>query len=102
MRVELSKAVSYKDTEIISLELDFDSLTGDDLIKSEENFKRTYPNGQLWGTAYAAFIAGKAAHIPAQIIMSLPVNDFFKVVNAVWDFFGSVNSQISRPEITDD
>lgn len=102
MRIELSKPVNYKDTEIYALDLDLENLTGNDLITAEENFKKTYPNGQIWGTAYAAHIAGKSAHVPAQVIMSLAINDFFKIVNAVWDFFGSANSQASKPEITDD
>ena len=102
MRIELSKPVNYKDTELTAIDMDLESFTGRDLLTAEDNFMKSNPNGKLWGTAYAGYIAGKAAHVPAEMIFSLPVNDFFKIVNAVYDFFGGINSNPSMPEITDD
>ena len=100
MKIEFSRAVNYKDSELSAVEMDLESLTGNDLIAVEENFRRKYPNGQLWGTAYAGYIAAKSAHVPAEVILNLPVNDYFKIVNAVWDFFGGINSKESQPQNT--
>lgn len=102
MNITLTRGVSYKDTELESLTLDLDSLTGNDLVDAESNLRRTHPDAPLWGTQHTAYIAAKAAHIPGEVIMKLPIRDFMKVNAAVMNFFGEIGSEISAPEITDD
>lgn len=102
MRITLSHAIPYKDTELESLELDMDSLTGNDLVDAEANLRRAYPDAPLWGTRHTAYIAAKSAHIPAEAIMRLPARDFMAVVVQVMSFFGNTGSEVSAPEITDD
>ena len=102
MRIELSRSISYKDTEISSLEFDFDSLTGNDLIIAESNFKRSNPDGQLFGSVHMLYIASRACHIPPEALKTLSAKDFMRVINEMFVFFGNMDSQVSAPEITDD
>lgn len=101
MMIKFSRPVSYRDTQIDSIELDLDSLTGNDLILAEENMKHSHPDAPLWGTYHTAYIAAKASHIPAEVILTLSAKDYMKVANHVLNFFFSTSSQESQPEITE-
>ena len=102
MIITLSRPVNYRDTELTQLELDFDSLTGNDLIQAEENLKRSKPDASLWGSLHTAYIAAKASHIPAEIILTLPAKDFLNVYTSAINFFSATDSEVSRREGTDD
>ena len=101
MIITLSRPVNYRDSEISQLELDFEALTGNDLIQAEENLKRSKPDASLWGTQHTAYIAAKASHIPAEIILSLPAKDFMNVYTSTINFFSNTDSQASQQEVTD-
>ncbi len=101
MIITLSRPANYRDSQIDSIDMDLDSLTGNDLILAEENMKRSHPDAALWGTYHTAYIAAKAAHIPAEVILSLSAKDFMAVISNVLTFFGSTGSQESQQEITE-
>ena len=99
--IKLSRPVNYRDSQIDSIDMDMDSLTGNDLILAEENLKRSHPDAPLWGTYHTAYIAAKASHIPAEVILSLSAKDFMNVITNVLTFFGSISSQESQQENTE-
>lgn len=102
MNITLSRPITYKDTQLDSLTLDLDSLTGNDLVAAEDALKRTAPDAPLYGTRHIACIAAKCAHIPAEVIMKLSAKDFMTVTTQVLSFFGSMDLVPQAPEVTDD
>lgn len=97
MQITLSHPVNYKDTELRTLELDLDSLTGNDLIAVEDTLRAS---GQvnLFSQSYFAAIAARSAHIPVEVLKGLPVKDFMKVTSEVINFLGDTASPESAPE----
>ena len=97
MQITLSHPVNYKDTQLDSLELDLDSLTGNDLIAVEDTLRAS---GQvnLFSQSYFAAIAARSAHIPVEVLKGLPVKDFMKVTSEVINFLGDTASQESGAE----
>ena len=97
MQITLSHPVSYKDTQLDSIELDLDSLTGNDLIAVEEALRAS---GQvhMFSQAYFAAIAARSAHLPLEVLKSLTIKDFMKVTTEVINFFGSTVSSGSAAE----
>ena len=87
MQITLSHPVNYKDTELHTLDLDLDSLTGNDLIAVEDTLRAS---GQvnLFSQSYFAAIAARSAHIPVEVLKGLPVKDFMKVTSEVINFLG--------------
>ena len=97
MKITLSHPVPYKDTELDSLELDLDSLTGNDLIAIEDSL-RASGNVNLFSQAYFVAIAARSAHIPAEVLKSLPVKDFMKITSEVINFLTDTASKASAVE----
>ncbi len=97
MQITLSHPVNYKDTELHTLDLDLDSLTGNDLIAVEDTLRAS---GQvnLFSQSYFAAIAARSAHIPVEVLKGLPVKDFMKVTSEVINFLGDTGSPESVPE----
>ena len=91
MRITLSHPVKYRDSELDSLELDLDSLTGNDLIAVEDTLRAS---GQvnLFSQAGFAAIAARTAHVPVEILKGLPAKDFLKIENAVANFLSDTDS----------
>ena len=102
MKLTLSRPVSYKDTELHELDVDLDTLTGNDLITAENNFRRANPDGQLFGSVHMLYIAARACSVPAETLKALNARDYMRLVNEVYAFFGNTDSEASAPEITDD
>ena len=97
MQITLSHPVLYKDTQLDSLTLDLDSLTGNDLISIEDTL-RASGSTSLFSQAYFAAIAARSAHIPVEVLKGLPVKDFMKVTSEVINFLGSTESTDSAAE----
>ena len=91
MQITLSHPLSYKDTTIHILDLDLDSLTGNDIFAVEDSL-RALGNVNLFSQAYFAAIAARSAHIPVEILKGLPVRDFMKVTSEVINFLGGTDS----------
>lgn len=101
MKITLSQPVKYKDKELDSLDLELDSLTGNDLIAIEDSL-RVNGQVQLFSQAYFAAIAARSAHIPVEVLKGLPVKDFMKVTSEVINFLGDTASAESVPETSDE
>ena len=101
MKITLSHPVPYKDTQLDSLDLDLDALTGNDLIAIEDSLRAS---GQvnLFGQSYFAAIAARSAHIPLEVLKALPVRDFMKVTSEVINFLGGTASEESVPETSEE
>ena len=50
MKIELTKAIKYRDTDITTLDLDLSTLTGRDLIAAEESLKAKGQTVSAWVT----------------------------------------------------
>ena len=100
MKITLSHPVPYKDTQLDTLDLDLDALTGNDLIAIEDSLRAS---GQvnLFSQSYFAAIAARSAHIPVEVLKSLPVRDFMKVTSEVINFLGGTASEESVQENSD-
>ncbi len=97
MRITLSHPVSYKDTQLDTLDLDLESLTGYDLIAIEDSL-RASGTVNLFSQSYFAAIAARSAHIPVEVLKGLPVKDFMKITGEVINFLGSADSVDSGVE----
>ena len=101
MRITLSRPVAYKDTQLDALELELDTLTGNDLIAIEDSL-RAGGNVNLFSQAYFAAIAARSAHIPVEVLKGLPVKDFMKVTSEVVSFLGDTASAESAAETSEE
>ena len=101
MKIILSHPVQYKDSQLDSLELDLDSLTGNDLIAIEDSL-RASGSVNLFSQSYFAAIAARSAHIPVEVLKALPVRDFMKVTSEVINFLGGTVSEESEVENSDE
>ena len=101
MKIILSHSVQYKDSQLDSLELDLDSLTGNDLIAIEDSL-RASGSVNLFSQSYFAAIAARSAHIPVEVLKGLPVRDFMKVTSEVINFLGGTASEESEVENSDE
>jgi len=97
MQITLSHPVTYKDTQLDTLTLDLDSLTGNDLIAIEDSL-RASGSVNLFSQGYFAAIAARSAHIPVEVLKGLPVKDFMKVTSEVINFLGGAGSLESGAE----
>ena len=88
--IALNKPVTFDGKEYTKLELDFDSLTGRELMKAEAEAKALTPGGYIpvleLSKPYQVVIAAKAAKVPVDVIMELPGKDYTKVTVAAQDF----------------
>ena len=96
MIITLSSPVKYKDSELSEIDLDLEHITGQDLIDIESSFSARGQTVQLFSQGYFAAIAAKSAHLPVEVIKSLPVKDFMKLTNQVIFFLNDTASEISQ------
>ncbi|HOV79363.1 MAG TPA: phage tail assembly protein [Bacillota bacterium] len=88
MEIKLSKPCAFEGKEYTELILDFDSLTGRDMISAEAEARviaGPAPVAEL-SKPFLAVMAAKAAKVPVDLIVGLPANDFSKVTMAAQDF----------------
>lgn len=87
-QVVLSKPVTFDGVEYGFLSLNYDDLTGQDIINATKEAKALgddSPVAELSKT-YLAVIVAKAAKVPVDMILSLPAKDFTKATMFVQDF----------------
>jgi hypothetical protein len=86
--ITFSKPYMYDGKEYTELQLDFSTLTGNDMIKAEAEARvlgGPMPVPEL-SKQYQAVVAAKAANVHVDMIMGLPAKDFTKVTMAVQNF----------------
>ena len=96
MKIHLKKAISFKGNELQTLDLDLDTLTGEDLIKAESEVLQSggTPLQTLsFSRPYAITVAAKALRMPVEILRQMGARDFSKIVNEVQTFLAASDSE---------
>ncbi len=92
MKITLTKPLKYRDAELDTLDLELDSLTGQDLLDVEDALRLSGQAVNMYSQGYFAAIAAKALHIPGEVLRTLPLKDFLRLVNAVIFFLNDTVS----------
>ncbi|MEK5086831.1 phage tail assembly protein [Paenibacillus sp. FSL M8-0228] len=86
--IRLSLSVNWEDVDYKELNLEFDKLTGEDIISLEGDFlalnqgKNFLPAFKNEHPAYLAVLAAKAAGVHPNFLKKLPAKDFNRVIGA--------------------
>lgn len=99
MKIELTKAIAYKDTELKDIELELESITGYQLIEAEEELRKQGIMINTWDMSrpYLIQIACKASHIPVEVLKTMSASDFNRVCNVVAGFLlGTGTEELMR------
>lgn len=87
MDFKLSREIEFEGKKYNSLTLDFEKLTGKDLIDADAEaaalMRRPVSD---YDRAYYVCVAARAAGVPADLIVALPAKDFTKAVLATQNF----------------
>lgn len=88
MNFILSKPVEFEGKEYVELNLDFDSLTGEDLEEASAEFQLNGNSAPMLELSkpYLAIIVGKAAKVPTPLIRKLSAKDYSKVTVRAQNF----------------
>ncbi len=99
MDIKLSRPLKYKNTDLETLTLELDALTGRDLIDAEAALKAAGVNVPAWeySREYLLAVAAKSLHIPAEVLKDLPAADFTRLINEVLSFLAGAAS-LDSPE----
>lgn len=78
---KLSRPFTFEEKTYAELNIDFDKLTGDDLILAETAFKADNPQRGIdyvkeTSKAYLAYVVAAAAGVHPDLIKQLPAKDF--------------------------
>ncbi len=88
MKIKLSNSINFEGTDYTELDLDFESLTGRDLINAEVEARMIAgpsPLSEL-SKPYNAVIAAKAAKVPVELVIDLKAKDFTVVTMEAQNF----------------
>lgn len=87
-RIVLAKPHTYEGKEYSEIELDLESLTGQDLISASNQARVLGDNSPVpeLSKTYLAVVAAKAGKVPVDLILSLPAKDFTTVTMTVQNF----------------
>ncbi len=88
MEIQLSQPVSINDKEVHSLEFNFDTLTGTDLVAAESEVRAMGDNTPFIAASmrYQAAVAARMAGCPVDDILALPAEDFKNIIAPVVRF----------------
>lgn len=79
----LKKPIEFEEETYNELELDFDSLTGDDILAAEGQYlaENGSANGFMKETskAYQVYVAARAAKVRPELIRALKAGDFTRL-----------------------
>lgn len=86
--VKLSKPVMLKGKEVTELHMDFLSMTGLDMELIDDKIGATELRGLLpaYSRKYQRILAARAANVPDELILKLPMADYSVVVGAARNF----------------
>lgn len=101
MKVQLKKALKHKGQELTELDIPLENLTGHDLIEVEKQIADANDKKALilpeFSKSYLAAVAGRAAHIPVEVLWTLSARDFTAVTGAVQNFLTGSDSETEEP-----
>ena len=88
MKIKLSKPITVKGAEVKELNLDFDKLTGNDIINASREAQLLGENIVIpeFSKQYLAIVAAKASGVNVEDINNLPARDFTAITIAVQNF----------------
>ena len=75
----LRRAWSFEGQEVKELDLDFERLTGEDIISCERQYMQQEGASMLFKDAnkeYQAYVVARAAKVPVELIRALPAKEF--------------------------
>lgn len=86
--VTLTKALKVKGKDTASISLDFDKITGNDLLKAEKEARAMGDQSPsvFLSMTFQAVIAAKLIGVPPDDILALPAQDFRNIVFPVANF----------------
>lgn len=88
----LKKPIEFDGEQVVSLDLDFDNLTGDDILSAERQYNtesakiKDFAFVKEMSKSYLVFIVARAAKKPAELICKLSGNDFSRVTVLAQNF----------------
>lgn len=86
----LVRPITFEGEEVTSLTLDFDGLTGHDLLTCARQAQTMSQNEVVFiralSLSYQAVVAAKAAGVPVELIQSLKGKDFTQVTQHAQNF----------------
>lgn len=87
-KVIFSKPFKFEEKEYKELNLDLESLTGQDLIDAANQARLLGDNPTVpeLSKAFLAVVAAKASNVPVDLILKLPAKDFSAVTLTVQNF----------------
>jgi len=95
--IKLSRPIVWEDVEYSELTLDFDRLTGDDIMAIESDFmdfikgqKNVFVQFKGEHPGYHTVVAARAAGVDPFMIKKLSARDFLKVTGAAKDFLNGM------------
>ena len=88
MKIKLNRPITINGVEMKEIELDFDKLTGADLISASRESGLLGDNALVpeLSKQYLAVVAAKASGLNVDDIMKLPAKDFTAITLAVQNF----------------
>lgn len=87
--IKLAKTITYDGVEIKELNLDFDSLTGQDLLNAEKEaiaLNKSASPIKEFDKGYLSIVAAKAAGVSTDLMPLLGAKDFTKVTVQAQNF----------------
>lgn len=86
--VTLTKALKVKGKDTTSISLDFEKITGNDLLKAEKEARAMGDQSPsvFLSMTFQAVIAAKLIGVPPDDILALPAQDFRNIVFPVANF----------------
>lgn len=89
--INLKKPFDFDGKGYSEIRLDFDSLSGADIIGAERQFFANGANQSIsikeFSKEFQAYIAARAAKLPVEFFFALSVQDFTQVTLKVQNFF---------------
>lgn len=89
-KYKLNKAYTYEGVEYTELDLDFESLTGKDIISAELQYRTAGYDERILvkenDKAFLAYFVAIAAKVMPDFIINLPAKDFTLVTNKARNF----------------
>ncbi len=88
MTITLKTSLKIKDKELKEIEMDFEKITGNDLIKAENEVRAMGDQtpSVFLSMRFQAAVAAKLIGVPVDDVLVLPVPDFRKLVLPVANF----------------
>lgn len=99
MKIKLKRAINFHGEYVKEVELNFDELTGNDLIEAEKQVMASdnIPMVTDFNKAYLIAVASRLIKVPADELRNMNAKDFSKIITEVQRFLlGSDSSDTSE------